>query len=216
MATVIGVTAERAAQIEGNSVVGGSISGNSLFLTRGNGTQFSAGQVIFPTTTTNMWAAVNSFVYPVGSLYFNSQNATNPATLLGGGTWAAFGAGRVPVGYDASQGEFNAAEKVSGSKTYAMTVNEMPSHNHGGVPNDDGPDHSHTTGGLYSEDYGTHDWAFGDISSGRRTFTVHAAVPTGGASTRHQHGVFSQGGSTPVVGNNLQPSIVVYIWKRTA
>ena len=37
-------------------------------------------------------------LYPVGSIYTNASSATNPATLLGFGTWAAFAAGRVMVG----------------------------------------------------------------------------------------------------------------------
>jgi len=36
-------------------------------------------------------------LHPVGSIYINATNSTNPATLLGFGTWVAFGAGRVPV-----------------------------------------------------------------------------------------------------------------------
>jgi hypothetical protein len=40
-------------------------------------------------------------LYPVGSLYINASNATNPATLLGFGTWEAFGTGKVLVGIDA-------------------------------------------------------------------------------------------------------------------
>ena len=37
-------------------------------------------------------------VYPVGSIYINASVATNPGTLLGFGTWAVFGAGKVMVG----------------------------------------------------------------------------------------------------------------------
>ena len=37
-------------------------------------------------------AAAREAVYPVGSIYINASDATNPATLLGFGTWAAFGA----------------------------------------------------------------------------------------------------------------------------
>ena len=34
-------------------------------------------------------------LYPVGSVYINASNGTNPATLLGFGTWERFGEGRV-------------------------------------------------------------------------------------------------------------------------
>lgn len=55
-------------------------------------------------------------VYPVGSIYM-SVVAADPATLLGFGTWVSWGAGRVPVGVDTSDGDFNVAEKTDGRKT---------------------------------------------------------------------------------------------------
>ena len=69
-------------------------------------------------------------VYPVGSIYINATVSTNPGTLLGFGTWVAFGAGRVPVGIDATQTEFDTAEETGGSKTHTLTIAEMPSHTH--------------------------------------------------------------------------------------
>ena len=63
-------------------------------------------------------------VYPVGSIYINAAVTTNPATLLGFGTWTAFGTGRVIVGYNASDSDFTAAG-ISGSwqaQTSSMTV----------------------------------------------------------------------------------------------
>lgn len=68
-------------------------------------------------------------VYPVGSIYM-SVNSTNPSNLFGG-TWVAWGTGRVPVGIDTSQTEFNYSERTGGSKTHTLTINEMPSHTHG-------------------------------------------------------------------------------------
>ena len=38
-------------------------------------------------------------VYPVGSIYINATDATNPADLIGFGTWEAFGKGRVLLGH---------------------------------------------------------------------------------------------------------------------
>jgi microcystin-dependent protein len=38
--------------------------------------------------------------------------------------------GRVPVGLDSSQTEFNSLNKKGGEKTHTLTINEMPSHNH--------------------------------------------------------------------------------------
>jgi microcystin-dependent protein len=38
--------------------------------------------------------------------------------------------GRVPVGLDSSQTEFNSLNKKGGEKTHTLTINEMPKHNH--------------------------------------------------------------------------------------
>lgn len=54
--------------------------------------------------------------FPVGSI-FMAVVADNPATLLGYGTWSAFGAGRVPVGLDAGDVDFDVAEETGGAKT---------------------------------------------------------------------------------------------------
>jgi len=53
-------------------------------------------------------------IYPVGSIYMSTVN-TNPASLFGG-TWVAWGNGRVPVGVDTTQTEFNTVEKTGGNK----------------------------------------------------------------------------------------------------
>lgn len=42
--------------------------------------------------------ATKSALYPVGSIYANATDNTNPGTLLGFGTWSAFGASRMMVG----------------------------------------------------------------------------------------------------------------------
>lgn len=76
-------------------------------------------------------------LYPVGSIYSNATNSTNPGTLFGFGTWTAFGAGRVPVGYDSTNSNFNSAEKTGGSANAVVpdhihpTVLTDPGHSHG-------------------------------------------------------------------------------------
>lgn len=56
-------------------------------------------------------------VYPVGSIYVNATDATNPGTLLGFGTWTSFAAGRVMVGLNSSDTDFDTAEETGGAKT---------------------------------------------------------------------------------------------------
>ncbi len=54
--------------------------------------------------------------HPVGSIEVNTTGA-NPSTYLGG-TWVAWGSGRVPVGVNANDGDFNTTEKTGGVKSY--------------------------------------------------------------------------------------------------
>ena len=74
-------------------------------------------------------ATINALVYPVGSIYFNAAVATNPATLLGFGTWAAYGGGRVMVGVHSS-GTFDGLNETGGAETHTLSVAELPSHTH--------------------------------------------------------------------------------------
>jgi len=119
--------------------------------------------------------------YPVGSIY-TSVVATSPATHFGG-TWAAFGAGKVLVGLDSSDTSFDTVEETGGAKTHTLTVDEIPSHTHGFTAMQDTNNSVNRTGG-------------GDLGA-----------PGSGTTT-------ATGGGT--AHNNLQPYVVVYMWKRTA
>ena len=58
--------------------------------------------------------------YPVGSV-FVSVSPTNPASVFGYGTWTAFGTGRVLVGVDVGDTDFDTVEETGGSKTATYT-----------------------------------------------------------------------------------------------
>lgn len=81
-------------------------------------------------------ANVKTSFYRVGDIIMTTV-ASNPSSVYGG-TWVAWGAGRVPVGYSSSDSDFNSAEKTGGSKTqnyaHSHTVNAhshvVPSHVH--------------------------------------------------------------------------------------
>ena len=141
-----------------------------------------------------------SEAFPVGSVFI-SVVSTNPGTLLGYGTWSAFGAGRVLVGIDAGQTEFDTVEETGGAKTHTLTEAEMPSHTHiqdahSHVENNN----SATTGGLAG-------WAARDTSTNTSVATGYSTANT--TATNQNTG--GDGAH-----NNLQPYIVVYMWKRTA
>lgn len=67
--------------------------------------------------------------YPIGKLEFN-VSGKNPSEYLGFGEWIAWGSGRVPVGFDANDTDFNKVEKTGGSKTATLEEENLPYHNH--------------------------------------------------------------------------------------
>ena len=126
--------------------------------------------------------------WPVGSVFI-AVVSTSPAILLGGGTWVAFGAGRVLVGLDVGDASFDTAEETGGAKTHTLTAAEMPAHVHRERR------HATTTGALSGPTTAP------DTSSSNPQ--DWGTVDTGSAGGGGAH-------------NNLQPYIVCYFWKRTA
>lgn len=157
------------------------------------------------------------FIYPVGSIYI-SVNNTDPSTLFGG-TWVAWGSGKVPVGVDTSDGDFNTADKTGGEKRHTLTVGEMPAHGHAGeaiISKAEVRGISSTqsqgepTESTYSVHYDrTHNNTYIEASSpgSGDKFTITRTVES-------KFGVCAQGNSDSH--NNLQPYITCYMWKRTA
>jgi len=71
--------------------------------------------------------------YPVGAIFTTTvayADSAAVAAVLGGTTWAAFGSGKVLVGVDAAQTEFDTVEETGGSKTHTLSASEMPAHTH--------------------------------------------------------------------------------------
>lgn len=63
------------------------------------------------------WTTILNKFHPVGSIYMSATLSTAAQVEAAiGGTWVAWGAGRVPVGVDTSQTEFETVEKTGGSK----------------------------------------------------------------------------------------------------
>lgn len=124
--------------------------------------------------------------HPIGSL-FETTVATNPGTLYGG-TWAAWGGGRTPVGVNTADTDFSTVEKTGGEKTHTLTVEEIPSHNHPTFP----------IGG----------WGEGSLGGGY--FRADQNNPSQWWQSPDTS--YTGGGQAH---NNLQPYITCYIWKRT-
>jgi hypothetical protein len=100
-------------------------------------TQSAGNNTTLLATTAFVQAAI-ALLYPVGSIYTNATSSTNAGTLLGFGTWTAFGAGRVPVGFDSGNALFDSAEETGGSAN-AIVV----SHTHTATTTSTDSGHSH-------------------------------------------------------------------------
>lgn len=74
-------------------------------------------------------AAIGTVLWPIGSVYV-AVVSTDPATLLGFGTWARIAEGRMLVGQNSGDADFDTAEETGGAKTHTLTTNELPSHAH--------------------------------------------------------------------------------------
>lgn len=157
-------------------------------------------------TTAFVTAALQA-VYPVGSIYINAGVSTNPATLLGFGTWVAFGAGRVMVGLNGSDPLFDALEETGGSKD-AIVV----SHTHGITD----PGHVHAPPPGLTSPYLTNSFTGdGSIDGSYHTGPGEKNTTTGDTSSATTGITINSTGSSGT-NANLQPYVTVAMWKRTA
>ncbi|MBC8117143.1 MAG: hypothetical protein H7062_22340 [Candidatus Saccharimonas sp.] len=150
-------------------------------------------------TFANLKAAILAAVYPVGSFYISKSVATSPATLLGFGTWAAV-VDKVLVGVGSAP--FNTPGASVGAATVACA---------GAVGG-----HTHTVTSNVAVA------AHGEITvDSDATAPVDVLISAGGGGA---HGVTNNAvtsGSTtpsftPSATSVVQPSLVVYMWERTA
>ena len=138
-------------------------------------------------------------IYPIGSIYTNATVSTNPATLLGFGTWTAFGAGRVMVGFDSGNALFDTAEETGGSAN-AITVS-----------------HTHTltdSGHNHNFNYAAYSWTVQGGTSA--TIEGNRSGAGAGTTTTATTGISVDSAGSSGTNANYQPYITVYIWKRTA
>ena len=155
-----------------------------------------------------------SAAWPVGSIFISAVS-TNPATLLGFGTWAAFGAGRVLVGLDSGQTEFDTLEETGGAKTVTLTAAEMPQHTHVQNAHTHVQDsHTHTIPVGATDDTAA---PFDRADAGTNASGANATTASGGTVATNQNATaVNQNTGGGGAHANLQPYIVVNFWKRTA
>ena len=159
-----------------------------------------------------------SACWPVGSIFMSAVTA-NPSTLLGFGTWTAFGTGRFPVAFDAGNVNFDTLLETGGASTatpagtnsvptFTGSTNQATSTITAGTPA--GTINNHTTAADSTTTGGT------AKVTGPTTHTF-----TGSALAVHGHTITPAGTvSAPVFSgqsmSTLPPYIVVNMWRRTA
>ena len=154
--------------------------------------------------------------YPVGSIFMTTDNR-NPSAYLGG-TWVEWGAGRVPVGVDTEDSNFNTAEKAAGSKD-AVVISHSHTQNN----------HTHYASGgthlgfcTFTRGSDTGRLKVSTASGTRYAHVGNEGAPNADASGINWSGALTSNAGTnnatgvAGTGKNLQPYITCYMWKRTA
>lgn len=191
------------------------------------------------------WAAPGGSgpAFPVGSVFI-AVVSTNPNTLLGYGTWSAIAAGKVLIGLDSGDTDFDTVEETGGAKTVASSAqtfagNALGTHQHAAVSagtptgtNAGEASHTHAAGTLAGANV-TASVKIGTgatNATGAHTTTITGATAAGSSHTHtfagnalgtHQHDAISagtpSGANTPGAATSVvQPYFVCYFWKRTA
>ena len=117
--------------------------------------------------------------YPVGAIYM-SVNNHNPGDIFGG-EWE-----QIQDVFLLGCGSLYEIGSKGGEATHKLTINEMPSHNHGAVSTSGG---KNTSIALYP---------FSMIQQNYNLIDGNVIRPTGGNQAH----------------NNMPPFLAVYIWKR--
>ena len=171
-------------------------------------TTAAAGTNTTQVATTAFVKTALGLVYPVGAIFTTTTAYADSAavvTAIGGTTWVVFGAGKVLVGVDSSDADFDTIEETGGTKTHTLTAAQLPDHNHTyakliGQGSGSGVNFAGSSTGL------AYTWKKTDDET--VTATTNHSLDTSDIAA----GTYPAGGSHPIV----QPYITVYMWKRTA
>lgn len=171
--------------------------------------------------------------YPVGSIFL-SVSSTNPGSVFGG-TWVSWGVGRVPIGVDTSDTDFNTVEKTGGAKTHSHSIPglSIPQHRHNfriavgmfygahvGDTWQAGSGAYRYSSGSFGGDEGT---AVGSTSAAINSNITTAMQNPSAYSIRASTGDTdvnpsgtTTGTGTSGAADHKPPYITCYMWKRTA
>ena len=150
------------------------------------------------TTAAAITALVGNLLFPIGAIY-TATVATNPGTLLGFGTWTAFGSGRMLISQDATY----PAGTTGGSATTTLITANLPSHTHTATVTD--PGHFHAI--VYEA---------GAVASGAGRNGVGGTAPFNTDTKTTGITVTNASTGSGTAATTISPYIAVYMWQRTA
>ena len=131
-------------------------------------------------------------IHPVGSLYISTVN-TDPSTIFGG-SWERV-KGKMIIGLDEDDTDFDTVGKVGGEKTHTLLASEIPAHTHKmGL----------WTTGQEAAGYG--------LVAGEGAFADRVQITAPYDDARATDVNLGGGGSH----NNMPPYVVYYMWVRTS
>ena len=147
------------------------------------------------------WSTFLNKIYPVGSIYMSVSHtsASAVATALGGGTWVAWGAGRVPLGMGSNgTTNYTTVEATGGEEKHQLTAGELPKLSGEGQFK---PYDSFSTSGIVAGRSWAQTKNFSAQPGLQSASTIYGFTISFGNNEKHE---------------NRQPYITVYMWKRTA
>lgn len=151
------------------------------------GDSFSANDMNAITKAVN---EILSKIHRVGDI-IATTNSENPSNTYGG-TWESYGKGRVLIGYDAGDTEYNTVGKTLGNKTIELRA---------------------AIGAINSNAALLGYTAKNSLPGVSYNIGVSTAGQSSISSINHSTGVYMTNGKDADV---RQPSIVVYMWRKTA
>lgn len=142
--------------------------------------------------------------YKVGDIYITTTQG-NPFSILGYGTWVRYGEGRVIVGFSETSSHPDWTKVLNntfGGYTHTLTVSELASHRHSVSPFDKFTSRA-SDSGKETQGSGDYNRREDEYSTGAMG-TVDWQTATEKATGENQPH------------NNVQPSIVTFVWMRTS
>jgi hypothetical protein len=156
-------------------------------------------------TTQIATTAFLATLYPVGTIYTNVSNNTNPGTLFGFGTWVAL-EGVTIYGRSSTDSTFGTAGDTGGSKDAIVVAHTHTTDSQGSGTFYAANRAGIAPTGIFSETGST---ANSSLSGGGLTGDIKQIQ-----AATHSHTTNSTGSSG--TNANLPPFLVAYMWKRTA